>query len=531
MTWVFGECELDVATRRLLRGGDLVHVQPKVFDFLVYLLRHRDRVVAKDELLSKLWPDVVVTASVIPKVLKNARKAVGDDGEKQVVLQTIHGRGYRFIAEVLRSGHLPSTHDGEDRSQEGALETLMAEAEELRRGEEPHKARRVYLDVVAGARDSGDPRLFARAVRGYVGQYIRPRAPDRGFIELLEEALGSVDENECNPRGPLLARLAAEYSYDEAHKLRNSLRAEALEDALRCQDLQAMLDTLTCPFAHIWELVPTTDRRSLALRSIERARVDGRIELEIAARIMLLKELYSVGELAVVGEELERLDRLAQKAGDSVARYIVTLNRATLATLFGDFARASDLVEEAYALGRIYKGMEVYDLYVAQRIVVGIAEGNAAECAALYERILAESEIPSGTCLRIWVLAEAGERREAEEQLHLFMRHYGAVLSALSTWEGNAAALATASALIRCDRYAGRLYEVLAPLSGRNIMRGHYGCLGPADRFLGQLAALQKRFDVARRHFERAQIHCEHMGALPLLARTYAEHMKLCAPR
>jgi DNA-binding winged helix-turn-helix (wHTH) protein len=64
---------------------------------LAYLIQHRDRVVTKEELLERLWPDRFVTEATLTSRLIAARKAVGDRGREQRLIQTLHGRGYRFI--------------------------------------------------------------------------------------------------------------------------------------------------------------------------------------------------------------------------------------------------------------------------------------------------------------------------------------------------------------------------------------------------------------------------------------------------
>ena len=96
----FGECELDPERYELRRHGEVVHVEPKVFDVLDYLMRQRERVVTKRELLDALWPGEVVSDSVLSRAIAAVRRAVGDDRQGQHVIQTVHGRGYRFVAET-----------------------------------------------------------------------------------------------------------------------------------------------------------------------------------------------------------------------------------------------------------------------------------------------------------------------------------------------------------------------------------------------------------------------------------------------
>ena len=100
MIYCFNQYELDTDQFHLRRSGDLIAIEPLVFDLLAYLIEHRERVVSREELLDNLWKGKVVTDAALGARLKDARKAVGDSGSKQAVIKTLHGRGYRFVAEI-----------------------------------------------------------------------------------------------------------------------------------------------------------------------------------------------------------------------------------------------------------------------------------------------------------------------------------------------------------------------------------------------------------------------------------------------
>ena len=102
----FDDCLVDPGRFELRRGGTVEHVEPQVFDVLVHLIRHRDRVVTKTELLDTVWGDRFVSESALASRLKSARRAVGDDGSAQRVIRTVFGRGYQFVAPVVE--HLPA---------------------------------------------------------------------------------------------------------------------------------------------------------------------------------------------------------------------------------------------------------------------------------------------------------------------------------------------------------------------------------------------------------------------------------------
>src|SRR5687767_2369553 len=98
MIYVFDEFELDEEQWELRSRGTVIDVPPKVMELLLLLLRHRERVVSNDELLSELWPGVRVTEASITKSIRIARQILGDDGEAQRLIKTSRGRGYRFVA-------------------------------------------------------------------------------------------------------------------------------------------------------------------------------------------------------------------------------------------------------------------------------------------------------------------------------------------------------------------------------------------------------------------------------------------------
>src|SRR5262249_12378821 len=80
--------------------AERVDLEPQVFDLLVYLVRNRDRVVSKDDLINNIWGGRVVTDSALTTRLNAARRAVNDSGTAQCIIRTISRRGMRFIADV-----------------------------------------------------------------------------------------------------------------------------------------------------------------------------------------------------------------------------------------------------------------------------------------------------------------------------------------------------------------------------------------------------------------------------------------------
>ena len=109
MIYCFKEYQLDTKTYSLMADGKAVSVEPLAFDLLAYLLRNRNRVVPRTELFEILWKGKIVTDSALAARIKYARKAVDDDGSRQAVIRTIHGRGFQFVAKVTNddTGDMP----------------------------------------------------------------------------------------------------------------------------------------------------------------------------------------------------------------------------------------------------------------------------------------------------------------------------------------------------------------------------------------------------------------------------------------
>ncbi|HEY1935249.1 MAG TPA: winged helix-turn-helix domain-containing protein [Acetobacteraceae bacterium] len=106
MTFAFHDHELDIGRRELRRGGAPVAIEPQVFDLLVHLIRNRERVVSKDELIASIWGGRIVSESAVTTRLNAARRAVGDTGATQSLIRTVPRKGVRFVGEVTERGTL-----------------------------------------------------------------------------------------------------------------------------------------------------------------------------------------------------------------------------------------------------------------------------------------------------------------------------------------------------------------------------------------------------------------------------------------
>ena len=106
LLFLFEDFVLDTERRELRRGAALLSMEPQVFDLLEFLVRNRDRLVSKDDLLASVWGGRIVSESTVASRINSARRVIGDDGEQQRLVRTIIGKGIRFVGEV-REQHEP----------------------------------------------------------------------------------------------------------------------------------------------------------------------------------------------------------------------------------------------------------------------------------------------------------------------------------------------------------------------------------------------------------------------------------------
>jgi pimeloyl-ACP methyl ester carboxylesterase len=100
MRYSFDECVLDLDRRELTKAGQPVEIEPQVFDLLAFLLRHRDRVVSRDDVIAGVWGGRIVSESALASRVNAVRRAIGDDGTAQRLVKTIVRKGFRFVGKV-----------------------------------------------------------------------------------------------------------------------------------------------------------------------------------------------------------------------------------------------------------------------------------------------------------------------------------------------------------------------------------------------------------------------------------------------
>lgn len=97
MIYAFEDFELDAKQQVLRQNGSEIKIEPQVFDLLLLLVKHHDRLVTKEEIIEKIWGGRFISETAVSSRISSARQAVNDDGRQQRLIKTSHNKGLRFM--------------------------------------------------------------------------------------------------------------------------------------------------------------------------------------------------------------------------------------------------------------------------------------------------------------------------------------------------------------------------------------------------------------------------------------------------
>ncbi len=126
MIYRFEDFSLDHARRELRRGGEIISVEPQVFDVLEFLIVNRERVVSNDDLIKGVWRGRIVSDGTVSTRINAVRRAIADSGEQQRLIRTLPRKGYRFAGDIRQEQEL---NNG---SPKNSAASVLAEVSRLR---------------------------------------------------------------------------------------------------------------------------------------------------------------------------------------------------------------------------------------------------------------------------------------------------------------------------------------------------------------------------------------------------------------
>ncbi|MBZ0110850.1 MAG: winged helix-turn-helix domain-containing protein [Thermoanaerobaculia bacterium] len=478
MIYRFGRFELNAARYELTRDRQPISVEPRVFEVLAYLIAHRDRVVAKDELLDELWKSLEVSESALTRTIKKARALLGDP----TWIKAVYGRGYKFEGAVeelgeadpepsqLESVHLepnsrslPATMTGRWNPRSIVLLAIALVAAlwlmiwwQDRAGEHPATSNRVrsiavlpLLDLSEGDRED----YFALGLT----EALITRLANIGELRVISRT--SVMNYRASPRS--LPQIARELNVEAV--LEGSVMRVGQQVRVNVQLIRAATDE------HLWAQEYERDLGDILL-----------LQTEIAHAVA------NAVELRLTAGESSRLSLAQQVNIEAYKRYLLGrfhMNRRTVA----DLEEAIVHLTEAIRLDPEYAPAHatLADTYILLSTYYALAPAKAfpkaresAESALALDPFLSEAHASLAMvslALR-WdfVSAEAGYRRAIElapgnasahqwygELLSVLGRHDEAVAEGQRAWELDPLSPIINAALGQRLNAAGRWQEAL----------------------------------------------------------------------
>lgn len=278
---------LDPANARLSGVGRPIDLRPKSMALLAYLVTRPGQLLTKEELLAAVWPDTAVSDWVLTTCIRELRAALGDDSRRPRIIQTVHRRGYRFIAEVGESSaSAPGLAEAEQRapSPRPALVGREAELEELSSWLREATARRRQIGFVAGEAGMGKTALVDAFVEASLagdpapwiarGGCIEPHGPGEPYLPVLD-ALGRLfASGSAALLLPLLRRhapswllqLPAVLEEHEIESLERRLGASGRQRMLR--EMAAFVEALPQPLLLVLDDLHWCDHATLDLLAV-----------------------------------------------------------------------------------------------------------------------------------------------------------------------------------------------------------------------------------------------------------------------
>ena len=412
MIYRFGEFELEETRRELRLRGREIALQPRVFDLLLHLVKQRDRLVTKDELLAALWPDVIVVDGAVHRAVSLARSALRQ-GKLADAIRTHARLGYRFCVDVVgeeaaETVAIPAALQRARRAFEdsdwGAACTALAEADGESALEVADLERWATASQFAGRTVDAVPPL-ERAVAAHAAVGDR-RGAARAALQLanleIERRATAVAQGWRNRAATLLAPVeeSAEHGLLAWINSRLAIFAGNLEEALaqaaRALDIGRRLDdpeleALAVNYQALAYLALGDMDRGVPLLDEAAATVlSGRVGPWAGGMVFcaVIWGCVNRGDWQRANEWIEHFQRWVERHGVAPFSALCRLHRAEVLTLRGDFEEAErELLDlrETLSTSAPYAEGDLYRVLGEVRLARGDLDGADAAFRSAYE--------------------------------------------------------------------------------------------------------------------------------------------------
>lgn len=457
------------------------------------------------------------------RALTYARRA----GDRALALLAYEeaARHYRLALQALELGR-PA-------DQGARVDLLLALGDAEQRLGELGAAAAAFAQAGQLARTLADHDRLARAALGWKATRGATEADHGQRIELLEAALRAHGDQDSPTRARLLAALAEVLNWRSDWRRADELTREAVAIARRLDDPAALAYTLNARHWALWGAHDVTDQLATATELVRLAGASGDRELAIEGHALRLSDLLEAGDRSAMEAELTRYSEAAAALRQPRYRWFARVFAAMRDLLDGRFDQAEEAARQAYRIGQQVRDDDATIFYGIQTFLLRREQGRLAEIEAAV-RALAEryQQFPAWRCGLAWLYAETDQLPAARAVFERLIATNLADLPRDGNWPVALTALTEACAALGDARAAALLYDCLVPYAGRAVIVGGFAaCYGSADRSLGRLATVLRRWPAAERHFEAALAFNEQLGARAWSAHTRHEYAAMLIER
>jgi DNA-binding SARP family transcriptional activator/tetratricopeptide (TPR) repeat protein len=398
--------------------------------------------------------------------------------------------------------------------------------------ERPNEALESFAAAAAAARECGDEALQARAAIGFETACWRPGIDDPRAVALLVEATRGIAAEPSAQRARVLAHLSRALAYRGEHAAAGECWSQAVAMARLVADPGALmvalshaawtrgsraLDEILADLAEAGELARTLPHDYLS-------------DVVRGMRIALLIEAFAIDEARA---ENAALRELSERAGQPFLARTVEQHDAVLALCDGRLDAAEAAANRSHEIARRTE-LGPSAVHGIQMFSIRREQGRLAEIAPLV-RLIASGQTEPGSVWRpalAVLLAEIGDVESARRELEALVDGDPGTVPHGGLGVGGLIYEADACALIEDAALAAPIYEQLLVFEGQNMVIGSaVACYGAADRTLGALATVMRRWDDAERHLENALVLNRRMGSPIWIAHTRYERARLTLRR
>jgi tetratricopeptide (TPR) repeat protein len=407
-------------------------------------------------------------------------------------------------------------------------ELLLALGDVQRKAGDAGQARESFQRAAAIARKKDLPTFLARAALGFGEVWVMTGVGvvDTPLVGLLDEAVNTLGQEDSTLRAQVLARLAVELRWSDAHERRALLSQQAVEMARRLSDRATLAYTLNAWHWALWGPENLKERLVTAGEIVRLSEEEGNKAMALAGHKWRIAALLELGDIAAVDREITIVAQLAEELRQPFYRWWVKVLKTMRALLEGRLAEVEHLAQEALMLGQQVQAPDAVQAFGAHLSSLRHEEGRFQELEGAIKAFVEQHPtVLAWQGVLAYLYYESGRKAEARKEFDRLAANDFTDLSQDQQWVTTVILLAEVCAFLGDTHRAVLLYDRLYPYAARNVVVGPAtACYGSAARYLGLLSTTMEHWEEATRHFEVAIEMNVRLGARLYIAWTQYDY-------